>query len=163
MELRLPQKATWVVGAVLFLPASLSLINAIGSNPGGYEIYQARELISAEAAVKATPTDAIIATAPVHNHPANYWGRMIAHGYMGHLWSHGIASQRAHDQVVQIMRGDKHWQRYAKELGITHIYWGAMEENQYGKLLQPWRIALKNISKTTDVALYEISPSRNQR
>jgi hypothetical protein len=100
--------------------------------------------------------EAVFAAATTHLHPLAYFGRMRTHGYGGHLWTHAIDSRDVKDKLDRIMSGDPNSIALARELGITHIYWGKDERLAYGEAPRPWMDILPNVSRVPGVAIYAV-------
>jgi hypothetical protein len=153
---RLPAWAALAIGLFAFVSGTVSVVSSLpGSNPG-VELYRASELWEAKAALADLPADAVLAVAPDPNHPAMYWGARVAMGYTGHLWSHGIDSAARENRLDRMFRGSEDWLSLAKSIGVTHIYWGENEKRKYGVVNPPWQQALKNVSRSQTVQVYDV-------
>ena len=119
-------------------------------------IYQQGELAKVKAALSKVPQDAVLLAATTHNHPLTFFGRERAIGYEGHLWSHGIQAQDQVAKLKKIFADDPAWRVLAKELRVTHIYWGNDERTQFGHQARSWQLPENNISDVEDIAIYEI-------
>lgn len=155
-ENRIPKKFEAIPGMILLFTGIVSLAWSVGSTQTGHPLYRAADLINAKHIMDIISKDAVFATTPTSRHPVSYWGKAIAVGYAGHMWSHGISAEENELHLKKIMTGDKNWKESAKTLGITHIYWGPEEIRLYGNHNQPWKSILSNISKIREIEVYEL-------
>jgi hypothetical protein len=77
-------------------------------------------------------------------------------GYPGHLWSHGIDYGLRQSVLDKILMGSEGWLEAAKQMGVTHIYWGEKEQEKYKGSSRAWERELQNLSSESSVGLYEI-------
>ena len=152
---RIPKRFEAIPGMILLFTGIVSLAWSVGNTQKGHFLYRATDLINAKHVMDIVPKDSVFATAPTYNHPVSYWGKTIAVGYAGHMWSHGIYAKENELHLEKIMTGAENWRKSAKTLGITHIYWGPEESRIYGKRNQPWKSVLPNISKLREVEIYK--------
>lgn len=136
-------------GFTAVVPTLVSTSSAAG-------IYQQGELAKVKAALSQVPRASVFAAATTHNHPLTFFGRERAIGYEGHLWSHGIQSQDQVAKLKKIFADDPAWRELARELRITHIYWGNDERTLFGHQARSWQVPENNVSKVEDIAIYEI-------
>lgn len=120
----------------------------------GHGIYETRELNAATAALAQVPVTAVFAAHPTFNHALTYFGKKVAYAYDGHIWSHGLKDGQRKEKVEKILNGDSNWRDLAKEIGVTHIYWGPREQKEYPNN-QPWK-SLQKISVTSEVEVYVV-------
>jgi hypothetical protein len=55
------------------------------------------------------------------------------------------------------MQGDPEWIKLAREIGITHIFWGPFEREKYGDGERPWMKLLPNVSRVPGYEIYMIT------
>ena len=145
----------------LFLTGVLALSHTLRTPLGrAVPIYPFGEVASAEGALQSVPMNAVFASAGVYNHPLTFFGRLRAVGYDGHLWSHGINSRATADKLERVMKGDPEAVRLAREIGVTHIFWGPEERRRFANadsLEGPaWIGVLKNVSRVPEYGIYEV-------
>jgi hypothetical protein len=145
-----------LAGCILFIPGAVSVVSSLTGNSEGVQLYQASELWEAKAALTGLDSDAVLAVSPDPNHPATYWGARVAMAYAGHLWSHGIDPSDRERKLEHLFRGDADWPSLAKDMGVTHIYWGENEKKKYGFIDQPWKHRFKNVSRSSKIEVYDI-------
>ena len=58
------------------------------------------------------------------------------------------------------MNGEADWEALARELGVTHIYWGPPEKLVYGDTERAWMKTLPNLSRVPEVAVYALPGAR---
>lgn len=153
---RMSPLAAFLIGCIVFFPGAVSVVSSWPGNGNGVRLYSAAEMWQAKAALKDVPPDAVLAVAPDPNHPAMFWGAAVAMGYTGHLWSHGIDYSEREQRLARIFRGEAGWRSLARDVGITHIYWGENEKRRYGAFDQPWRHELRNVSRSPEIGVYEL-------
>lgn len=125
------------------------------------EIYTLADLAHTEGALSQVPVDAVFAAASTHHHPLTYFGRIRVIGYEGHLWSHGIEAGDRVEKQKRLMGKvsseipDDDWKSLARELGVTHIFWGPEERRQFGEGFRPWMKELENVSRVPGYEVYE--------
>jgi hypothetical protein len=153
----LPKAARTVLAILLFASGATAVISSIPTpSLRGLAVYQAADLANAEGALMQVPQWAVFASGTTHEHPLTYLGRLRALGYEGHLWSHGIDYKTKLALLEGLMKGTVNEPlRVARELGVTHIYWGPTERTQYGA--EPnWPASFRNVSGVASVKVYEI-------
>lgn len=155
---RLPAWAAVLVSCAVFFSGAISVVSSLPGNSPGVQLYQASETWESKAALMDLPDDAVLAVAPDPNHPAMFWGAKVAMTYPGHIWSHGIDASERERKLDEVFKGGKDWLSYARNIGITHIYWGNNEEIKYGISDQPWR-RLKNVSRSEKIQVYDLRGS----
>jgi hypothetical protein len=158
--IKLPYPAALLTGFIALFPGSIAVLSSLPGNSPGVELYRASQIWDAKAALAGLPSGSVLAVAPEPNHPAMFWGAKVAVGYPGHLWSHGIDSALRESQLEGLFRGDADWPSLAKNIGATHIYWGENEKKRYGASDPSWRHALKNISPSQTVEIYDLRSFR---
>ncbi len=149
-----------LVGCVVFLPGAISLVSSLPGNSGGVELYRAEEINEAKAALMDVPVNSVLATAPDPNHPAMFWGAKVAMGYTGHLWSHGVHYDERAPKLESLLKGSGDWLSTARDIGVTHIYWGENEKRKYGPFNPPWLHQLKNVSRSAKIEVYDLQGIR---
>jgi hypothetical protein len=65
-------------------------LSKVAFNGEEYRVFSPTDLVFAKRVREATPGDATLLTAPIHNHPVLLSGRRVFLGYEGHLWSQGL-------------------------------------------------------------------------
>lgn len=153
----IPAWASVLVGCIVFFSGAISVVSSMPGNNPGVRLYQASEIWESKAALMDLPGDAVLAVVPDPNHPAMFWGTKVALDYPGHIWSHGVDSSERERQLDEVFKGGKDWLSYARNIGITHIYWGENEKRKYGIFDQPWRHQLKNVSRSEKIQVYDLS------
>lgn len=149
-----------VVAFVLLLTGFMGVSQSMRSPAiRGVKIFPVSELANAEGALATVPLSAVFAAAPTHDHPLAYFGRVRVLGYEGHLWSHGIDSAGVSSKQDKLMAGEGEWLSLARELGVTHIYWGPAERAKYGEAQKPWMEVLPNVSRVPGYRVYAVTPS----
>ena len=150
---RLPRS---VFAILLFTSGAAAVLISLGPpSVKGLTIYREEDLARAEGAMLDVPKDAIFASATTHEHPLTYEGRLRAVGYEGHLWSHGIDYFGKMDLLKKLMAGGGDSVKLARDLGVTHIFWGPAETTQFGVEPQ-WPSSFRNVSRVAGVSVYEI-------
>lgn len=150
--------ARMVVAVVLFFSGFLAIIYSIHSpSVRGLTLYTVTDLAHTKGAIEGLPPTAVFATSPSHDHPLTFFGRLRAMGHEGHMWSHGIDSSPVRPKLDALMRGDPNWLQLAKDIGVTHIFWGAQERAEFGDESKPFMDVLKNISRVPEARIYDIS------
>lgn len=144
----------FVIGCLVFFPGAISLVSSLPGNSQGAELYRAEELWEAKAALMDVPKDAVLAVAPDPNHPAMFWGVKVAMAYPGHLWSHGIQYGPREGVLEDMLKGREGRLSAARDIGVTHIYWGENEKRKYGAFHPQWLSLLKNVSRSSRVDVY---------
>ncbi len=149
-----------LVACVVFLPGAISLVSSLPGNSGGVELYRAEDIYESKAALMDVPVNSVLATAPDPNHPAMFWGAKVAMAYTGHLWSHGIHYEGREPKLEGLFKGREDWLSIARDIGVTHIYWGDSEKRKYGSFNPPWLHQLKNISRSAKIDVYDLQGVR---
>jgi hypothetical protein len=145
-----------IVAALISYSGFTAVLPGLISTATAPAIYNQGELAKAEAAILKIPQDAVFLAATTHNHPLTFFGRERAIGYEGHLWSHGIQAQDQVTKLKRIFADDPAWRDLARELRVTHIYWGNDERAAFGEQAKAWQIPANNVSTVEDIAIYEI-------
>jgi hypothetical protein len=123
-------------------------------------LWSIEQLAYSEAVLLRVPRKAVFAASPSPIHVLTYFGRVRAVGYAGHLWSHAINSGAAEKRLEFLMNGTEGWVEAAKELKVTHIYWGPEERSRWGDDPKVWQSRLPMISKAGDHEVYEFKETR---
>jgi len=144
------------IGVVAFFPGAVSLISSLPGNNSGVELYRTEDIKESKLALSNVPKDAVLAVDPIPNHPAVFWGAKVAMSYPGHLWSHGINYSIRESKLEDLLKGRINGLNLARDIGVTHIYWGDNERKKYGVFDPPWRDRLKNVSRSAKIDVYEI-------
>jgi hypothetical protein len=144
----------WLV-FVLFYSGFSQIYPSLVSIAPALTLVHLSDVDNTAGAIQGISHRAVFASAPTHDHPLIYLGAMRAMGYEGHLWAHGIDATQAKAKLVELMTGVGDSGHLAKELGVTHIFWGPIERAQF--LADPtWRKTWKNISVVTGYEVYEV-------
>jgi hypothetical protein len=159
----LPGIAAFFMACILFFPGAISVVSSLPGGNNGVRLYRLAELWEAKAALSDVPVDAVLAVAPDPNHPAEFWGARVAMGYPGHLWTHGIDYANRESQMERIFKGDRDWSELARNIGITHIYWGENEKSKYGAFNPAWHFRLKNVSRSREIQAYDLQSFQDVR
>lgn len=126
-----------VVLICLFGSGAVTLVAGLDGRHG-YELFSAAELKETAAFLKNVPAEAVIAIAPEFNHPVLLLGHPVVCGYEGHLWSHGLDYKARIATLDSIMKGEVGWQQKASKLGVSAIYWSALERARWPESKLPW-------------------------
>lgn len=145
-----------LLAAVLGYSGLTAVLPTLVSTAGATAIYQQGELAKVRAALSKVPHGAVFLAATSHNHALTFFGRERAIGYEGHLWSHGIPAQDQVAKLKRIFNDDPAWRELARELRVTHIYWGNEERTSFGHQARSWQLPENNVSSVEDIAIYEI-------
>ena len=145
-----------VLAGILGFSGLSAVWPSIVSTTGAAAIYNQGELAKVESALQKVPREAVFLAATTHNHPLTFFGRERAIGYEGHLWSHGIQAQDQVAKLKKIFGDDPGWRDLAKELRVTHIFWGNEERTLFGHQARSWQLPENNVSTVEDIAIYEI-------
>jgi hypothetical protein len=97
-----------------------------------------------------------VATAQTFNHPVALCGRPIVAGYPGHLWSHGLDSAAVEAGLARLLRGEPGWQREARALGASHVFWGPREASAFPGSSRPWEGVAAPVVSGSWGALYRL-------
>lgn len=126
-------------------------------------LYMAGDLASTQGALaRVNLATAVFAAVATHDHPLTYFGARRVMGYPGHIWSHGIRAGDTSAQLDKLLSGDSEWRKIVGELGVTHIFWGPLEQTRYGQTPKPWMTELKNVSRVPEFQIYQIETSMAQ-
>jgi hypothetical protein len=133
------------------------LAPTLTSTVGAQTLFEVEKLANCEGATRALPRSAVFIASGSHLHPLNYFGRIRALGYAGHLWSHGIDSHLEDTLQARILNDDPQWRDLAHQLGAQYIYWGPDEQQAFGSKKRSWQESLKNISPVESIQVYEVN------
>lgn len=149
-----------VCAVILFLSGTVVVSESLSQPPmKAPTIYSFSELAMTAGALKHVPHSAVFAANPSFNHPLTYFGRLRAVGYDGHLWSHGINGNEAVRKLNQLLNGalgGNEVVQLARELGVTHIFWGPEERRRFDVQEAPWAGQLRNVSTVPDYQIFEV-------
>lgn len=146
-----------IVATTLFLSGLVAVTWTLGRPEGrAVQLYPISHLASSEGALSGIPQNAVFASATTHQHPLGFFGRSRAVGYLGHLWSHGIDSKQKQSQLERLMKGDEDFVALARELGISHIFWGPDERKEFGDGFAPWMRVWPNVSRVPEYDIYAV-------
>ena len=126
-----------VAALLLFASGAVTLIAGLDGRHG-YDLIRKSDLDKAAWCLQGVPAEAVIACAPEYNHPVLVLGHPVACGYEGHLWSHGLDYEGRLNALNALMNGEDGWQERARRLGVSHIYWGALEAKRWPDSKLPW-------------------------
>ena len=104
----------------------------------GYELTTSIQLNETASVLKRISAEEVIACAPEYNHPVLLLGHPVVCGYEGHLWSHGLDYKARLASLNSIMNGESGWEDKARALGISTIYWSALESARWPDSKLPW-------------------------
>jgi hypothetical protein len=104
----------------------------------GYSVGVRSEIDGARWAVRDLPIGDRFVAHPNYNHPLLLGGRILAMGYEGHAWSHGIDYRERLATVKSILNGETGWREKAQQIGARWLFWGHQEEANYLNSTQPW-------------------------
>lgn len=124
------------------------------------KLFEANELYELRSCLKSVPREAVFASQPTFNHPVGALGYKLVLGYPGHIWSHGINYQETENKLNNIMRGQDNWKEDLISLHISHIFWGAREQETFGSGDRPWMKEFEKIScrslESKEVSVYVV-------
>jgi len=121
---------------LLFFSGAISLFGGLSGK--GYQVANEEELDQIKVALHDIPPTATFACRPTFNHPLLLLGHKVVAGYAGHLASHGTAYKPRFFALKSVMHGDPGWETRARELGADYLFWGRMEQEEYG-YKPPWQ------------------------
>ena len=150
------------VGCVLFFSGALAVVSSLPGNSRGVKLYKAADIWESKTALVDVPQNSVLAVVPDPNHPAMFWGAPVAMRYPGHLWSHGIDYTERERHLDDIFKGKGDWLASAGEIGVTHIYWGEHEKRKYSTFSPPWLNQLKNVSRSPEIAVYDLQSYKDE-
>jgi hypothetical protein len=105
----------------------------------GYTVGVRSEIEGVRWATRQIPiTDRFVAF-PNYNHPLLLSGRLMAMGYEGHAWSHGLDYRERKAAVERVLKGEEGWRETAQQLGARWLFWGEQERANYANSPQPWK------------------------
>ncbi len=145
------------IAGTLFLSGIVAVTWTL-QTPQGHSlgIYRTGDLANTEGALVAVPANAVFAAAQSHQHSLTFFGRLRAVGYGGHIWSHGIDGQAATEKLEKLLKGDENYLQLARELGVTHIFWGPDERQIYGSAHHAFMDGLENVSRVPGYEIYAV-------
>lgn len=147
---------------LLFFSGALSLVGGLDGSHDGYPLAQRSELDDLQAALALypdLPVTATFACAPTFNHPLLLLGRKVVLGYEGHLSSHGIEYGLQKEHLIALLHGAPGWEEHARALGAQALYWGPLEQEQYGTdAPTQWRDVAPLLAQGPWGALYDLRP-----
>lgn len=146
-----------LLASIFFLSGAVLVLSTLGSpKQGAVVIYSVEQLAKTAGALAEVSPRAVFAAASTYNHPLSYYGRLRAAGYDGHLWSHGINGKAVYLKLEKLMKGENEVAQLAREMGITHIFWGPDEVRAYKASRPPWADQFKNVSRVPGYAVFEV-------
>lgn len=154
---RWPEWARVTSCTLLFFSGAISLFGGISGKHTGYSIAQRSELAAVASAVRAMPITERFIGYPTYNHPLLLNGRILAMGYHGHAWSHGLDWQPRARTVESILDGEQGWNEKARALGVRYVFWGREEQEHHPDSLQPWRETTQLVTEGEWGALYDLT------
>jgi hypothetical protein len=154
---RWPEWARVMACTLLFFSGAISLFGGISGKHTGYPIAERSELDAVAAAVREIPiTDRFIGY-PTYNHPLLLSGRILALGYPGHAWSHGLDWVPRARTVQSILEGEPGWKEKTQALGIRYLFWGREEQQHHAGSPQPWQESTRLVIEGGWGALYDLT------
>ena len=134
---RWPVALRLVTLLLLFGSGAATLVAGLDGRHG-YELIKKSELQETSWVLRDIPPDAVIACAPEYNHPVLLLGHPVLAGYDGHLWSHGLDYQARYGALNSIMNGEPGWEKKARSLGVSYLYWSPLEAARWPESKLPW-------------------------
>jgi len=122
----------WRVATVILLFFSGFLTVCGGMRGTGFRVIARSELDFLREPLREIPVEATFACVPTYNHPLLLLGRKVVAGYEGHLISHGFDISRSKRALESLLRGKPGWEERARELGAEYLFWGTLEQAEYG-------------------------------
>lgn len=156
LNLQLRPGVQVLIAGILSFSGLKAVLPSLTSTTTAPTIYRQGELAKVKAALANAPVNSVFLAAMTHNHSLTFFGRERAIGYEGHLWSHGIQAQDQIAKLKRIFADDPAWRDLARELRVTHIFWGSEERTSFGHHARSWQLPENNISNVEEVAIYEI-------
>lgn len=150
-------------GAALALVLSLTFTGVVDvwrvlSRSQEYSEYDRDGLDLTQLIREATPPNAVILNAPVHNHPVLLAGRRSTLGYAETVWTHGIDSDARRDEVIKIYEGVPDAERMLAALGVQYAVVGPAERELIPNLDEEFFGRYHLIGEAGAARLYEINP-----
>jgi len=131
-----PARAAILFG--LFFSGFISLAGGLLADPEGFEIGRASEWRQVSDATRSFPPEAVFAIYPTYNHPLLVSGHRVVMGFPGHLWSHGLDYRPVELKLQSLMESEAGWQTTVKELGVSYLFWGPLEQANYPESDKEW-------------------------
>lgn len=145
------------VAFTLFLSGFVVIAFTLRSPMGkSLTIYNDGELANVEGALANVPANAVFSATQSPQHPLTYFGRLRVAGYAGHIWSHNIDGNVVTQKLEQLMKGEGDAAQLARELGVTHIFWGPDERAVFGAKHHPFMDAYENVSRVPGYEIYAV-------
>ena len=154
--LQLPPALRAVSCVLLFLSGFISLLGGLNSAHTGHAIASRMELDGVAFAVREIPITARFIGWPTYNHPLLLNGRLMALGYTGHAWSHGLDWQPTAAKVRAVLEGEPEWREHCAALGVRYLFWGNEESAHMPDSSQPWRDSARLIASGDWGELYDL-------
>ncbi len=123
----------------------------------GYSLGVRSEIDGTRWATRDIPINDAFIAHPNYNHPLLLSGRVLAMGYEGHAWSHGLDYQDRLAAVKSILQGESDWREDVNSLGLRWLFWGEQEEANYPNSKQPWKADSKLYASGPWGAIYDLS------
>jgi len=137
-----------------FIVVSYTLRSPIGKS---LTIYDEGELANVEGALAKVPSTAVFAATQSPQHGLTYFGGLRVAGYAGHIWSHNIDGGEVSLKLEQLMKGEGgDAAQLARDLGVTHIFWGPDERAVFGNKHLPFMDAFANVSRVPGYEIYVV-------
>jgi hypothetical protein len=130
-----------------FFSGFISLIGGSLADPQGFEIGRASEWRQVSDATHSFPPEAVFAIYPTYNHPLLVNGHRVVMGFPGHLWSHGLDYRPVEVKLQSLMQSDTNWQITAKELGVSYLFWGPLEQANYPESEKEWESTCRVVAQ----------------
>ncbi len=128
-----------IIPILLGLTLVLSGITSVVSTSVHYYSENNKEEIDlAETIKKITGPHDVFLTAPIHNHLVFLAGRIVVHGYAGHLWSWGINSSSRMKDVREMYKGREYesTKKLLDRYGVDYVVIGPPEERELNANLE---------------------------
>jgi hypothetical protein len=141
-----PLPARIPVLVALFFSGFISFLGGTLADSQGFEIGRASEWRQVSDATRAFPPEAVFASYPTYNHPLLVNGHRVVMGFPGHLWSHGLDYRPVELKLQSLMESEPGWQAAAKELRVSYLFWGPLEQANYPDSDKEWESTCKVVA-----------------
>lgn len=144
---------------LLFFSGAVSLFHGLTGT--GYPLADRHELDALQLALAKTPdlpVTTTFAALPTYNHPLLLLGRKVVLGYEGHLLSHGIDYTRQKEHLTALFLGNPGWEAHAAVINADVLYWGPLEEKEFGHAPALWKQAAPLLAEGPWGRLYDLRP-----
>jgi hypothetical protein len=148
------------VSALLFVCVTLAGaldVAAIILRSKKYQIFDRAGIEFSELVKQRTAPRALIAHAPVHNHPIFLTGRASLMGYPGHIWTHGLDYQQRRDEITRIFAGTPDAPLLIEKYGIQYAVLGPLERKEL-QVNERFLSLYPKVGEAGGYELYKIAP-----